>query len=122
MKSLPRAGAPPRGRCVGRCRRRDVTRQTRHAWTADVLRQMIAEGQEGVEGSHIGRRLQGAISGTVDGARVRLRSSLATEGTQLMCRFDGRVVSPGQTLEGEVSLGESGKARWTARRVGQASA
>jgi L-seryl-tRNA(Ser) seleniumtransferase len=75
-----------------------------------------------VEGSHIGRRLQGAVSGTVDGDRVRLRSSLATEGTQLMYRFDGRVVPPGQTLEGEVSLGEYGKARWTARRVGQASA
>ena len=67
-----------------------------------------------VEGSHIGRRLQGAVNGTVDGDRVRLRSSLPTEGTQLTYRFDGRV--QGQTMEGEVNLGEYGKARWTARR------
>jgi D-glucosaminate-6-phosphate ammonia-lyase len=67
-----------------------------------------------VEGSHIGRRLQGAVSGTVDGDRVRLRSSLPTEGTQLTYRFDGRIHGP--TIEGEVELGEYGKARWTARR------
>jgi len=54
---------------------------------------------------------------------VRLRSSLPTEGTQLTYRFDGRVVTRGDhTLEGEVSLGEYGKARWTARRVREASA
>ncbi len=68
-----------------------------------------------VEGSHIGRRLEGAVSGTVDGDRVRLRSSLPYEGTQLTYRFDGRVQR--QTIEGEVDLGEYGKARWTARRV-----
>ena len=73
-----------------------------------------------VEGSHIGRRLQGAVSGTIDGDRVRLRSSLPCEGTQLTYRFDGRIT--GQTIEGEVDLGEYGKARWTARRVGQGSA
>jgi len=69
-----------------------------------------------VEGSHIGRRLQGAVSGTIDGDGVRLRSSLPHEGTQLAYRFDGRV--QGQTIEGEVDLGEYGTARWTARRVG----
>jgi D-glucosaminate-6-phosphate ammonia-lyase len=73
-----------------------------------------------VEGSHIGRRLQGAVSGTIDGDRVRLRSSLPHEGTQLAYRFDGRV--QGQTIEGEVDLGEYGTARWTARHVGQGSA
>jgi L-seryl-tRNA(Ser) seleniumtransferase len=51
----------------------------------------------------------------VDGDRVRLRSSLPTEGTQLTYRFDGRI--QGQTIEGEVELGEYGKARWTARRA-----
>jgi D-glucosaminate-6-phosphate ammonia-lyase len=73
-----------------------------------------------VDGSHIGRRLLGAVSGTVDGDRVRLRSSLPCEGTQLTYRFDGRV--QGQTIEGEVDLGEYGKARWKALRVGQESA
>ena len=33
-----------------------------------------------VEGSHIGRRLQGSVNGTVDGDRVRLRSSLPDRG------------------------------------------
>jgi L-seryl-tRNA(Ser) seleniumtransferase len=69
-----------------------------------------------VEGSHLGRRLQGAVSGTVDGDRVQLRSSLPHEGTRLSYQFDGRV--QGQTIEGEVDLGEYGKARWTARRPG----
>ena len=73
-----------------------------------------------VEGSHIGRRLQGGVSGTVDGDRVWLRSSLPCEGTQLTYRFDGTV--QGQTIEGEVNLGEYGKARWTARRMEQTSA
>ena len=73
-----------------------------------------------VDGSHIGRRLQGAVSGTVDGDRVRLRSSLPYEGTQLTYRFDGQIKGP--SIEGEVDLGEYGKARWTARRVGQGSA
>jgi seryl-tRNA(Sec) selenium transferase len=35
--------------------------------------------------------------------------------TQLTYRFDGRI--QGQTIEGEVELGEYGKARWTARRA-----
>jgi len=73
-----------------------------------------------VEGSHIGRRLQGGISGTVEGDRVRLRSALPHEGTQLTYRFDGRV--QGQTMEGELNLGEYGTARWTARRADQTSA
>lgn len=72
-----------------------------------------------VDGSHIGTRLQGTVSGTVDGDRVRLRSSLPYEGTQLTYRFDGQIKGP--SIEGEVDLGEYGKARWTARRVGQGS-
>ncbi len=73
-----------------------------------------------VDGSHIGKRLQGAVSGTVDGDRVQLRSSLPHEGTQLTYRFDGRI--QGLTIKGDVDLGEYGKARWTARRVGQGTA
>ena len=46
---------------------------------------------------------------------MRLRSSLPTEGTQLTYRFDGRI--QGTTIEGEVELGEYGKARWAARRA-----
>lgn len=80
---------------------------------------LIARGNR-VEGSHIGRRLQGAVSGDVDGDRVRLRSRLPHEGTALSYRFDGTVRD--QRMEGEVDLGEYGKVRWTARRVDQTSA
>jgi L-seryl-tRNA(Ser) seleniumtransferase len=73
-----------------------------------------------VDGNHIGRRLQGVVSGVVDGDRVRLRSSLPCEGTQLTYRFDGRI--KGHAIDGEIDLGEYGKARWTALRVGQGSA
>jgi len=76
---------------------------------------LITKGNR-VEGSHLGRRLEGALTGEVDGDRVRLRSSLPHEGTRLGYRFDGRL--QGETIEGEVDLGEYGKARWTARRSG----
>ena len=74
---------------------------------------LITKGNR-VEGSHLGRRLEGALTGEVDGDRVRLRSSLPHEGTRLGYRFDGRL--QGETIEGDVDLGEYGKARWTARR------
>jgi hypothetical protein len=44
-----------------------------------------------------------------------MRSSLPFEGTQLNFRFEGTV--RGQNMQGEVDLGEYGKARWTARRL-----
>ncbi|HZB25019.1 MAG TPA: aminotransferase class V-fold PLP-dependent enzyme [Vicinamibacterales bacterium] len=69
-----------------------------------------------IEGSHVGRRLHGAVRGEIDGDRVRLRSSLPCEGTRLSYRFEGRLA--GETIAGEVDLGEYGKARWTARRQG----
>ena len=69
-----------------------------------------------IDGSHVGRRLHGAVRGEIDGDRVRLRSSLPCEGTRLSYRFDGRLA--GETIEGDIDLGEYGKARWTARRQG----
>ena len=67
-----------------------------------------------IEGRHVGRRLEGAVRGEIDGDRVRLRSRLPCEGTRLSYRFEGRLA--GDSMEGEVDLGEYGKARWTARR------
>jgi L-seryl-tRNA(Ser) seleniumtransferase len=107
-----------------------ITKKTLSAPTADVAGRwdvdlefsrgkarhtllLVTKGNQ-VEGSHIGRRLQGALTGEVDGDRVRLRSGLPHEGTRLGYRFDGRI--EGQTIAGEVDMGEYGKARWSARR------
>jgi D-glucosaminate-6-phosphate ammonia-lyase len=68
-----------------------------------------------VEGTHIGRTLEGVVNGTVSGDRVRLRSSLPYQGTRLDYRFEGTIQA--QSMTGELALGEYGKARWTARRV-----
>lgn len=68
-----------------------------------------------LEGTHAGRRLQGALSGTVDGDRVRMRSSLPIEGTRVGFAFDGQAGE--ESMQGQVSLGEYGQARWTARRL-----
>jgi L-seryl-tRNA(Ser) seleniumtransferase len=76
---------------------------------------LIATGNQ-IEGTHGGRRLEGPISGTIDGDRVQLRSSLPIQGTRLGFRFDGRLA--GETMDGEVDLGEYGSARWSARRAG----
>ncbi len=67
-----------------------------------------------VSGSHEGWAYQGDLKGEIDGARVRLRSSLPAQGTHLSYTFTGSV--SGNTMSGDVSLGEYGKARWTARR------
>jgi uncharacterized pyridoxal phosphate-dependent enzyme len=70
-----------------------------------------------LDGSHIGRRrLEGTLTGTVDGARVRMSSTLPYEGTRVGFRFEGLI--QGQEIEGDVDLGEYGKGRWTARRKG----
>ena len=68
-----------------------------------------------LEGTHTGRSLDGPLSGTVDGERVRMRSSLPYEGSDVGFVFDGQAGE--QSMQGEVSLGEYGTARWTARRL-----
>ncbi len=67
-----------------------------------------------VSGSHLGWKLQGDLTGTVEGDRVLIRSRLPYEGTTLTYAFRGQVAE--NTMSGEVSLGEYGRAQWTARR------
>jgi len=67
-----------------------------------------------VTGSHSGWAFQGNLTGQMNGDKVELRSSLPAEGTRLSYLFQG--TATGDTMSGVVSLGEYGKARWTARR------
>jgi hypothetical protein len=67
-----------------------------------------------ITGVHIGWAGESAVSGNMDNDRVEFRSSLPTPGQRLSYRFSGRV--SGDTMSGEVDLGEYGTARWTAKR------
>lgn len=69
-----------------------------------------------ISGTHNGRIARGDISGSLDGDRVSLRSRLPYEGTRLIYDFAGTV--SGGRMSGEVSLGEYGRARWSAERAG----
>jgi uncharacterized pyridoxal phosphate-dependent enzyme len=73
-----------------------------------------ARGNE-VAGKHTGIRLKGGVSGAVHGDHVRLRSVLPYEESQLVYVFEGTLA--GDRMEGELSLGEFPKARWSAARV-----
>lgn len=67
-----------------------------------------------VTGTHFGRTLTAELTGSVEGDRIRLRSAFPYEGTRLTYEFAGSL--EGDRMSGEVSLGEYGQARWTARR------
>lgn len=61
-----------------------------------------------LSGSHKGRASSGKLSGAIDGNRVKLRS------TMMDYEFEGTL--SGGRITGEVSLGEYGKARFTAEK------
>ena len=68
-------------------------------------------------GSHHGDVLAGDLRGSVDGATIHFRSGHHYEGTTLHYDFTGTVDgADGRHMSGEVTLGEYGKARWTAQR------
>jgi D-glucosaminate-6-phosphate ammonia-lyase len=69
-----------------------------------------------LSGSHLGRLAQAEINGRIDGDQISFRSSLPYEGTRLSYDFSGKAT--GTSMTGEVSLGEYGKASWSARRSG----
>ena len=73
-----------------------------------------------VVGSHTGWAFQGDLRGKVDGDKVELRSVLPAGGQHLNYTFRGQVA--GDTMSGEVDLGEYGHARWTAKRHSSVSA
>jgi L-seryl-tRNA(Ser) seleniumtransferase len=75
--------------------------------------ELSAKGND-LTGVHRGWAYQGAIQGHIDGSRVNLRSSHPADGNTLNYAFTG--VASGQTMSGEVGLGEYGRAKWSAKR------
>jgi uncharacterized pyridoxal phosphate-dependent enzyme len=68
-----------------------------------------------IRGTHSMEFLSGELQGSVTGSQVRFQSSHRYEGKVLAYTFQGTV--HGETIEGEVSLGEYGTAKWRAHRT-----
>jgi L-seryl-tRNA(Ser) seleniumtransferase len=69
---------------------------------------------ESLAGLHTGEVTSGDLGGLAEGDEVRFRSSHPYEGTRFSFDFHGKV--NGDSMAGEVDLGEYGPARWSAKR------
>jgi L-seryl-tRNA(Ser) seleniumtransferase len=67
-----------------------------------------------VSGMHVGWAAESDLLGSIDGDKVLFRSELPTPGQSISYTFTGHV--SGDTMSGELSLGEYGPAEWTAKR------
>ncbi len=67
-----------------------------------------------LRGTHYGETLTGPVTGRVEGNELEFRSAQAYEGTTLEFVFQGRAA--GDSIDGEVDLGEYGKASWKATK------
>jgi uncharacterized pyridoxal phosphate-dependent enzyme len=105
-KRLP---SPPKADIAGRW---DVTVQYESGSAAHQLF-LMTKGNT-VQGTHLGWALQGDLNGSVDADNVSLLSVLPTGPQRLTYAFTGKV--SGDSMSGEVRLGEYGRASWTAMR------
>jgi L-seryl-tRNA(Ser) seleniumtransferase len=69
---------------------------------------------ESLAGAHQGEVTSGDLGGMVEGDEVHFRSSHPYEGTRFGFDFRGKV--NGDSMAGDVDLGEYGPARWSAKR------
>jgi L-seryl-tRNA(Ser) seleniumtransferase len=69
---------------------------------------------ESLAGLHTGEVTSGDLGGLAEGDEVHFRSSHPYEGTRFSFDFRGKVT--GDSMAGEVDLGEYGPARWSAKR------
>jgi L-seryl-tRNA(Ser) seleniumtransferase len=74
----------------------------------------LASNRNQVTGTHQGWAYEGDLKGLIDGDQVKLRSTLPADGNVLNYTFTGSVY--GSDMQGEVQIGEYGKARWRATR------
>jgi D-glucosaminate-6-phosphate ammonia-lyase len=92
-------------------------------WVADLTfvlgrsrHHFSMEQREGkLSGIHHGDILSGNLTGEVEGRRVMIRSRQRIEGAMLHYEFTGDVADG--KIEGVVTLGEYGEAKWTAQRT-----
>jgi hypothetical protein len=67
-----------------------------------------------IGGTHQGWAYEGDLRGQIDGDRVKFRSSLPADGNELTYTFEGSVSGP--DMQGDLRIGEYGRARWRAVR------
>ena len=101
--------APPSADIAGRW---DVTVQY-ESGSAQHQLFLNAKGNK-ITGTHLGWAFKGDLRGMVDSSKVTFQSSMPVGGQNLHFAFAGDLA--GDTMSGEVSLGEYGRARWTAKR------
>jgi D-glucosaminate-6-phosphate ammonia-lyase len=75
----------------------------------------LAARRNTVTGLHEGWAYQGNLKGSVDGAHVKFHSTHPADGNVLSYTFIGSIV--GDTMSGDVNLGEYGMAKWRAGRI-----
>lgn len=82
----------------------------------EATHELAIEQQGGkLSGTHKTTWMSNPLRGEVNGAAIQFRSAHRYEGTVLNYVFEGRL--EGDTLSGEVRMGEYGTARWTASRA-----
>jgi len=84
--------------------------------SGSVVHQLLLETKENaIKGNHVGRITKGDLTGTIDGKEILLRSVLPYESARVAYEFTGT----GGTAEmsGDVSFGEYGRGRWSAKRL-----
>jgi L-seryl-tRNA(Ser) seleniumtransferase len=79
-------------------------------------RLFLRQKEHTLDGSHRGDFVERALTGTIDGADVEIRSTQTERenGNSLRYTFTGTVA--GETMSGSLDMGEYLAGRWTARR------
>ena len=67
-----------------------------------------------IVGTHVGERTSGDLRGQIEADQISFRSFHRWEASGFPYEFQGRV--QGDSMSGEVQLGEYGSARWSAAR------
>ncbi len=84
--------------------------------SGSVVHQWLLETKENaIKGNHVGRITKGDLTGTIDGKEILLRSVLPYESARVAYEFTGTAGTA--EMSGDVSLGEYGRGRWSAKRL-----